>query len=98
MRGTTWLVQDTCTTTLTRVTQGVVAVNDFAKRKTVLVKKGKRYTARAKKRALELGDALFGRGGLGVEAARDAAGAVGEAAGLDAEADRAGHRLRLLGA
>ena len=50
VRGTTWLVQDTCTTTLTRVTQGVVAVNDFAKRKTVLVKKGKRYTARAKKR------------------------------------------------
>jgi hypothetical protein len=50
VRGTTWLVQDTCTTTLTRVTQGVVAVNDFAKRKTVLVKKGKRYTARARKR------------------------------------------------
>ena len=50
VRGTTWLVQDTCTTTLTRVTQGVVAVNDFAKRKTVLVKKGKRYTARPKKR------------------------------------------------
>ena len=48
VRGTKWLVQDTCTTTLTRVTQGVVAVNDFAKRKTVLVKKGKRYTARAK--------------------------------------------------
>ena len=50
VRGTTWLVQDTCTTTLTRVTQGVVAVNDFAKRKTVLVKKGKRYTARPKRR------------------------------------------------
>ena len=33
VRGTKWLVQDTCTTTLTRVTQGVVAVNDFAKRR-----------------------------------------------------------------
>ena len=50
VRGTKWLVQDTCTTTLTRVTQGVVAVNDFVKRKTVLVKKGKSYTARAKRR------------------------------------------------
>jgi CSLREA domain-containing protein len=50
VRGTKWLVQDTCTATLTRVTQGVVAVQDFAKRKTVLVKKGKRYTARAKRR------------------------------------------------
>jgi hypothetical protein len=48
--GTKWLVQDTCTTTLTRVAQGVVAVKDFAKRKTVLVKAPKRYTARPKKR------------------------------------------------
>jgi hypothetical protein len=50
VRGTTWLVQDTCTTTLTRVTQGVVAVRDNVKRKTILVKKGKRYTARQKRR------------------------------------------------
>ncbi len=50
VRGTKWLVQDTCTTTLTRVAQGVVAVEDFAKKKTVLVKKGKRYTAFPKKR------------------------------------------------
>jgi hypothetical protein len=50
VRGTTWLVQDTCTNTLTRVTQGVVAVEDFAKKKTVLVKQGKRYTAVPKKR------------------------------------------------
>ena len=35
VRGTKWLVQDTCTTTLTRVTQGVVAVQDFVKQKTV---------------------------------------------------------------
>ena len=46
VRGTKWLVQDSCTTTLTRVTQGVVQVRDFAKRKTILVKKGKRYTAK----------------------------------------------------
>ena len=51
MRGTKWLVQDTCTTTLTRVAQGVVEVEDFAKKKKVLVKKGKRYT-RAPEEAL----------------------------------------------
>jgi hypothetical protein len=50
VRGTKWLVQDTCTTTLTRVAQGVVAVEDFAKKKTVLVKQPKRYTARPKQR------------------------------------------------
>ena len=50
VRGTIWLVQDSCTTTLTRVTQGVVQVNDFVKKKKLLVKKGKRYTAKAKKR------------------------------------------------
>jgi cell division septation protein DedD len=46
IRGTKWLVQDTCTTTLTRVVRGVVAVEDFAKKRTILVKQGKRYTAR----------------------------------------------------
>jgi hypothetical protein len=50
VRGTTWLVQDTCKTTLTRVTRGVVAVKDFSKKKTIVLKKGKRYTARPKKR------------------------------------------------
>jgi hypothetical protein len=50
IRGTKWLVQDTCTTTLTRVAQGVVAVEDFVKKKTIVVKKGKRYIARPKKR------------------------------------------------
>ena len=50
VRGTIWLVQDSCTTTLTRVTAGVVQVNDFVKKKKQLVKKGKRYTAKAKKR------------------------------------------------
>jgi hypothetical protein len=46
VRGTTWLVQDTCTSTTTRVTRGTVAVNDFVKHKTVLVRAGKRYIAR----------------------------------------------------
>ena len=46
VRGTTWLVQDSCTTTLTRVKKGTVAVNDFVKHKTVLVKAGRSYPAR----------------------------------------------------
>jgi hypothetical protein len=50
VRGTKWLVQDTCTSTLTRVTQGVVKVRDNVKKKTVTLRKGKRYTARAKRR------------------------------------------------
>jgi ferric-dicitrate binding protein FerR (iron transport regulator) len=48
--GTRWLVEDTCTTTLTRVARGRVSVRDFVKKKTFVVKAGKRYTARAKKR------------------------------------------------
>jgi hypothetical protein len=50
VRGTTWLVQDTCTSTLTRVKKGTVAVNDFVKHKTVLVRAPKSYTARRKGR------------------------------------------------
>jgi hypothetical protein len=46
VRGTTWFVQDSCAGTLTRVTSGVVAVRDFGRRKTVLVRAGKRYLAR----------------------------------------------------
>jgi hypothetical protein len=48
VRGTKWLVEDTCSTTLTRVKRGRVEVRDFVKKKTVLVKAGKRYTARKK--------------------------------------------------
>ena len=51
MRGTTWLAQDTCTTTLTRVTQGVVEVRDLVKRKTIVLRAPKRYTARARGRS-----------------------------------------------
>ena len=47
--GTKWLVEDRCTSTLTRVARGKVKVRDFAKHKTVTVKAGKSYTARAKR-------------------------------------------------
>jgi hypothetical protein len=50
IRGTRWLVRDTCTTTLTRVTQGVVAVRDISLRKTIIVRKGGRYTAGPRRR------------------------------------------------
>ncbi len=49
VRGTEWLVQDTCTTTLTRVKTGVVTVRDKVKKKTVVVRKGKPYVARARR-------------------------------------------------
>ena len=45
--GTKWLVEDRCTSTLTRVVRGRVSVRDFELRKTVIVKRGKRYIARA---------------------------------------------------
>ena len=45
--GTKWLVEDRCTSTLTRVIRGRVSVRDFAKKKTVIVRAGKKYTARA---------------------------------------------------
>ena len=50
VRGTRWLVQDSCGKTLTRVAKGVVSVQDFVKKKTVLVRAPKSYTALAKKR------------------------------------------------
>ena len=47
--GTRWLVEDRCTSTLTRVTRGRVSVRDFVKKKTVTVRAGKKYVARSKK-------------------------------------------------
>jgi hypothetical protein len=47
IRGTKWLVTDTCTSTITKVTQGSVNVRDAVKRRTVIVRAGKSYTARA---------------------------------------------------
>jgi hypothetical protein len=46
VRGTKWLVQDSCSGTLTRVTQGVVKVRDTVRRKTVVVRAGHRYLAK----------------------------------------------------
>ncbi len=46
--GTKWMVEDRCTSTLTRVARGKVKVKDFGKHKTVLVKAGKKYIARAR--------------------------------------------------
>jgi hypothetical protein len=49
IRGTRWLVTDTCTTTRTRVTQASVNVRDTVRGRTVIVRKGKSYTARARR-------------------------------------------------
>ncbi|MEY2571288.1 MAG: hypothetical protein QOE63_1638, partial [Acidimicrobiaceae bacterium] len=46
IRGTKWLTDDRCNGTLTRVTQGKVAVRDFVRRKTIVLKKGQRYLAK----------------------------------------------------
>ena len=50
VRGTKWLTKDTCAGTLTVVRQGTVVVRDFTKRRTVVIKKGHRYFARATKK------------------------------------------------
>jgi hypothetical protein len=49
VRGTIWLTADRCDGTLTKVTRGRVAVRDFRRKKTILVRTGKRYLARAKR-------------------------------------------------
>jgi hypothetical protein len=51
VRGTIWLTQDRCDGTLTKVTRGVVQVRDFKRKKTVTVKAGKSYLARAARAA-----------------------------------------------
>jgi hypothetical protein len=48
VRGTKWVVIDRCDGTLTRVARGVVTVRDFRARKTIIVRAGKQYLARAK--------------------------------------------------
>jgi hypothetical protein len=47
VRGTKWQVIDRCDGTLTKVTRGRVAVRDFRRKKTVIVRAGKSYLARA---------------------------------------------------
>jgi ferric-dicitrate binding protein FerR (iron transport regulator) len=50
VRGTQFLVKDTCKGTLTQVTKGVVLVRDFTLRKNKVVKAGHKYLARARKK------------------------------------------------
>ena len=47
VRGTDWTVTDRCDGTLTRVKRGRVAVRDIRRRKTINLRAGKRYLARA---------------------------------------------------
>jgi CSLREA domain-containing protein len=49
VRGTEWLVQDSCSGTLTRVRKGVVAVRDNVKRRTIVLRAGKKYLARPRR-------------------------------------------------
>jgi CSLREA domain-containing protein len=49
VRGTKWLVEDRCDGTLTVVKRGKVAVKDFVRHRTVIVKAGHKYFARRKK-------------------------------------------------
>ena len=49
VRGTEWLVQDSCAGTLTRVRKGVVSVFDNVKRKTIVLRAGKTYLARPRR-------------------------------------------------
>ena len=50
VRGTVWITTERCDGSLTSVRQGVVAVYDKVKRKTVLVRAGKSYLAKPKGR------------------------------------------------
>jgi hypothetical protein len=50
VRGTKWFTQDTCDYTKVSVKRGIVDVRDFARHKTVKVKKGHSYVARKKKK------------------------------------------------
>jgi hypothetical protein len=49
VRGTLWLTKDSCNSTTTVVREGTVVVRDFARRKNVTVKKGRSYTAHARR-------------------------------------------------
>jgi hypothetical protein len=50
VRGTRWLTVDRCDGTLTKVTQGRVAVRDFRRKRTITLKRGKSYLAKARAR------------------------------------------------
>ena len=48
VRGTRWLTEDRCGGTLTRVTNGAVVVRDFKRHRSVLVRSGHSYLAKAR--------------------------------------------------
>jgi streptogramin lyase len=48
VRGTRWLTADRCDGTLTRVTNGSVAVRDYARHRTVVVRAGHSYLAKSR--------------------------------------------------
>ena len=48
VRGTVWTTIDRCDGTLTTVARGKVAVRDFRRKKTIIVRAGKRYLAKAR--------------------------------------------------
>jgi hypothetical protein len=48
VRGTKWLVQDSCAGTFTRVSRGVVSVRDDVRRRTIILRAGRHYLARPK--------------------------------------------------
>ena len=49
VRGTTWKTDDRCDGTLVRVTDGSVTVRDKVRRKTVVVREGRKYLARKRR-------------------------------------------------
>jgi len=49
VRGTRWMVQDSCTSTLTKVARGSVTVRDLVKKKNAIVRAGKQYVAKRKR-------------------------------------------------
>jgi hypothetical protein len=49
VRGTWWLVSDSCASTRTQVRQGTVSVRDLSRRRTVTVRAGHSYTARRRR-------------------------------------------------
>ncbi len=50
VRGTQWLTKDSCTSTTTQVRRGSVTVRDLVKRRNIVVRAGRSYTARARRR------------------------------------------------
>jgi hypothetical protein len=50
VRGTRWLVEDSCAGTLTRVVHGSVSVRDNVRNKTIIVRAGQSYRARPARR------------------------------------------------